>query len=108
MSSLNRTLAPRSIAVVGGAPAARVVEQCKKLGFKLPEPGHYAVGHVFLPRDAAGRKLCEEIIERVTKEEGQTFLGWRDVPVNTACLGESVKPTEPTHRQISPYGYQSR
>ena len=22
------------------------------------------------------------------------------MPVNTACLGESVKPTEPTHRQI--------
>ena len=75
-------------------------EECTALGFTLPKPGDYAVGHVFLPRDAAGRKLCEEIIERVTKEEGQTFLGWRDVPVNSACLGESVKPTEPTHRQI--------
>ena len=25
-----------------------------KLGVDLPEPGHYAVGHIFLPRDAAG------------------------------------------------------
>ena len=33
MSLLNRTLAPRTIAVIGGAPAARVVEQCKKLGY---------------------------------------------------------------------------
>lgn len=33
MSTLSRTLAPRSIAVIGGAPAMRVVEQCKKLGY---------------------------------------------------------------------------
>ena len=33
MSTLTRTLAPRSIAVLGGAPAMRVVEQCQKLGF---------------------------------------------------------------------------
>ena len=75
-------------------------EECQKLGFTLPEPGHYAAGHVFLPRDPEGRKLCETIIEKVVAEEGQTFIGWRDVPVHTACLGESVKPTEPVHRQI--------
>ena len=75
-------------------------EECETLGFTLPEPGHYAVGYVFLPRDPAGRTLCETIIEKVVAEEGQTFLGWRDVPVHTACLGESVKPTEPLHRQI--------
>lgn len=33
MSLLARALSPRSIAVIGGAPAARVVEQCRKLGF---------------------------------------------------------------------------
>ncbi len=75
-------------------------EECGKLGFKLPEPGLYAAGHVFLPRNAAGRKLCETIIEKVVTDEGQVFLGWRDVPVDSSCLGESVKPTEPVHRQI--------
>ncbi|MFZ9629389.1 MAG: CoA-binding protein [Ilumatobacteraceae bacterium] len=34
--SLSRLLAPRSIAVVGGAPAERVVAQCLKLGFEGP------------------------------------------------------------------------
>ncbi len=58
-------------------------EECAKLGFALPAPEHYAVGHVFLPRDGEGRKLCEAIIERVVVEEGQTFLGWRDVPVDS-------------------------
>lgn len=33
---LHRLLAPRSIAVVGGAPAERVVHQCLKLGFDGP------------------------------------------------------------------------
>jgi acyl-CoA synthetase (NDP forming) len=33
---LDRLLAPRSIAVVGGAPAERVVAQCLKLGFPGP------------------------------------------------------------------------
>ncbi len=33
MSQLHRLLSPRSLAVVGGAPAERVVRQCQKLGF---------------------------------------------------------------------------
>lgn len=36
MPDLHRLLAPRSIAVVGGAPAERVVAQCLKLGFDGP------------------------------------------------------------------------
>ena len=36
MTDLRRLLAPRSIAIVGGAPAERVVRQCLKLGFDGP------------------------------------------------------------------------
>ena len=36
MADLRRLLAPRSVAVVGGAPAERVVRQCLKLGFEGP------------------------------------------------------------------------
>ena len=36
MADLRRLLSPRSIAVVGGAPAERVVAQCLKLGFDGP------------------------------------------------------------------------
>jgi glutamate synthase (NADPH/NADH) large chain len=75
-------------------------EETAKLGFTLPAPGEYAVGHVFLPRDPEGRKMCEEIIARVVAEEGQVLLGMREVPVDNSGLGESVKPTEPFHRQI--------
>ena len=75
-------------------------EECSALGIALPDAGGYAVGHLFLPRDPDGRKLCEAIVEKVVADEGQTFLGWRDVPVNSSGLGESVKPTEPAQRQI--------
>ncbi len=36
MPDLSRLLAPRSVAVVGGAPAERVVRQCLQLGFDGP------------------------------------------------------------------------
>src|SRR3712207_5848607 len=28
-------------------------EECASLGIELPEPGHYGVGHLFMPRDKA-------------------------------------------------------
>ncbi|MDE1173293.1 MAG: glutamate synthase large subunit [Parvibaculaceae bacterium] len=81
-------------------PHAFFSKEAEKLGFTLPEPGHYGVGHIFLPRDAAERARIVELVERVTKEENQIFLGWRDVPVDNSDLGYSVLPTEPFHRHV--------
>ncbi len=81
-------------------PHGFFAEAAREQGFALPQEGDYAVGALFLPRDPEGRRLIEEIVERVVAEEGQIFLGWRDVPVDRSCLGESVKPTEPVSRQI--------
>ncbi|MDZ4368039.1 MAG: glutamate synthase large subunit [Afipia sp.] len=81
-------------------PDAFFRREAKKLGFELPAEGHYAVGHMFLPRDDSERaKICA-LTEKVIAEEGQVFLGWRDVPVDNSDLGYSVKPTEPFHRHI--------
>ena len=81
-------------------PHRFLVEECGKLGIKLPAPGDYAVGHIFLPRDPEGARIVTGIVEQVVGQEGQVFLGWRDVPVDNSDLGESVKPTEPPHRQL--------
>ncbi len=75
------------------------LEECAKLGFTLPEPGQYAVGHFFLPRVAGAAALCREVIEKTIADEGQVLLGFREPPVNNSDLGESVKPTEPLHLQ---------
>ena len=55
---------------------------------------------VFLPQEPASRLACEYEIERAIKDEGQVLLGWRDVPVDNAGLGESVKEVEPVIRQV--------
>ena len=75
-------------------------EDCARLGFALPELGQYAVGQIFMPQDDAARRHFEGIIEQTILGEGHELLGWRDVPVDNSCLPQSVKDTEPHHRQI--------
>ncbi len=53
----------------------------------VAEPGHYAVGQYFLPKDPEARAQIEAIIEQTIMAEGQTVLGWRDVPVDNSDLG---------------------
>jgi glutamate synthase (NADPH/NADH) large chain len=68
--------------------------------FALPTAGDYGVGMLFLPKDAAERQALEATVNKVVESEGQVVLGWRDVPVDSSDLGESVKPTEPAIRQV--------
>ena len=75
-------------------------EVCAPLKIKLPEPGHYAVGNMFMPRNRAQRIYCESVVARVVEAEGLKLLGWRDVPADNSCLSASVIETEPTHRQV--------
>ena len=70
------------------------------LRISLPEPGHYAVGHMFMPGNLAQRIYCQSVVERVVEAEGLQLLGWRDVPTDNSCLGQCVIETEPHHRQV--------
>ncbi|MFA7268061.1 MAG: glutamate synthase-related protein [Sterolibacterium sp.] len=69
-------------------------------GITLPPAGEYGIGMVFLPRESASRMACQEEIERAIRAEGQVLLGWRDVPVNSSVLGDSIKEFEPVIRQV--------
>ena len=75
-------------------------EECAALGIALPAAGDYAIGHFFLPRDAEARAAIRALTERIVDEEGQTVLGWREVPVDNSDLSYSVRPTEPAHLQL--------
>ena len=68
--------------------------------FELPEAGDYAVSNVFLPRKENQRAYCVDIFEAEIKKQGLHILGWRDVPVNSAVLGEIAKTTEPFVKQV--------
>ena len=69
-------------------------------GIALPPVGEYGVGMLFLPRDETLRRRCEQIIEKTIAAEGQKFLGWRDVPVDSSVLGKVVRAEEPVIRQV--------
>jgi glutamate synthase (ferredoxin) len=81
-------------------PHAFLLEEVKKLGIVLPEPGKYGVGMVCLPQDAVARRKCEELLEAAVSRTGQSLLGWRDVPTNNSEIGNTAKVVEPVFRQI--------
>jgi glutamate synthase domain-containing protein 1 len=74
--------------------------ECAKLGFTLPEPGHYGVGLVFLPVEKPERLQCEGILERIAVEEGLTVLGWRDTPIDGSAIGRVARNSQPYIEQI--------
>src|SRR4029079_1751436 len=75
-------------------------KQAATLGFALPAPGHYAVGALFMPHAEASRHEVLDHYAAIVAQEGMRVLGWRDVPTDNSTLGESVKPTEPVHKQV--------
>ncbi len=77
-------------------------EEMAASGVALPEPGHYSVGHLFMPQDDELRLHIEEIIADVIEAEGQKLLGFRDVPVDNSSLSKApdIVATEPWHRQV--------
>ncbi|MEM7696569.1 MAG: glutamate synthase large subunit [Pseudomonadota bacterium] len=68
-------------------------EEAGRLGFALPEKGHYAVGMVFIPKDKV--ESYRATVEEVCAAEGQPFLGWRRVPVTQSAIPASVQASEP-------------
>ncbi|MFC1620883.1 glutamate synthase large subunit [Candidatus Omnitrophota bacterium] len=76
------------------------IKVARERKIELPSLGSYGTGLIFLPRDDKEREFCRETFERVIKEHGQIFLGWRDVPVNDADLGKTAKDAKPVFAQI--------
>ncbi|MCP5288067.1 MAG: glutamate synthase subunit alpha [Burkholderiaceae bacterium] len=70
-------------------------------GVRLPPPGEYGVGMVFLPKEHASRLACMQALERAVHAEGQVLLGWRDVPVDRDMpMSPAVRAKEPVIAQI--------
>jgi glutamate synthase (ferredoxin) len=80
-------------------PHAFLVRAARAAGIALPDRGAYAAGVFFLPRHAASRAACEEIVGQVCAEEGVPLLGWRDVPTQNGLLGPTAQASQPVIRQ---------
>ncbi|MEC5424056.1 glutamate synthase large subunit [Virgibacillus sp. C22-A2] len=75
-------------------------KQCAKENIQLPREGEYGVGMVFLSQDHQTRLTSKRIFETIIEEEGQTFLGWRPVPINDSFIGKVAAVSKPVIRQV--------
>ena len=81
-------------------PHAFLSRECAVLGFDLPPEGQYGVGMVFAHRYDSFRQKQITAFERIVREEGQTILGWREVPVDDSCIGEEAASVRPRIIQV--------
>ncbi len=66
----------------------------------LPPAGRYGVATCFLPRDEARRAAVEQLLADTARDEGQSVVGWRDVPVDHRHVGEAAGQSAPVIRQL--------
>ncbi len=66
-------------------------------GVELADSQMLGVGMLFLP---AGETSAEALLERCLQSQDVHVLCWRDVPIDTECLGEIALSTMPTVRQV--------
>jgi glutamate synthase domain-containing protein 2/glutamate synthase domain-containing protein 1/glutamate synthase domain-containing protein 3 len=81
-------------------PHAFFEREAAALGFTLPPAGEYGVGMVFMPVERQERLVTEGILERIVREEGLLFLGWRDTPIDINAIGRVARASQPYIQQI--------
>lgn len=81
-------------------PDSFLRNKCTELEFDLPKLGHYGVGLVFLPPISEDRYFIENMFEHIVNEEGQEFIGLRDVPHNENAIGKVARSVMPVFKQI--------
>jgi glutamate synthase domain-containing protein 1 len=70
-------------------------------GVDLPSQGEYAVANVFFsPKNEDAMSQNKARIERLAKERGMRFIGWRPVPVDNSMLGRDPLESEPITEQL--------
>lgn len=74
----------------------------QELGADLPSAGQYAVGNIFLPQLDEEREKCRQVIQQIIAEENQTFVGWREVPIDAkgADVGPAALMAQPRIEQL--------
>ena len=78
-------------------------------GWRLAK--NYAVGMLFLSRDAEQACDAQRIVEEELQNETLSIVGWREVPVNQEVLGEIALSSMPRIEQIfinAPAGWRPR
>ncbi len=75
-------------------------KKCRSVEIHLPAEGDYGAGLIFLPTAPEDRHKLESWFEHIARDEGQKFLGWRDVPFNNSNIGYVAKTAQPIFKQL--------
>jgi glutamate synthase domain-containing protein 2/glutamate synthase domain-containing protein 1/glutamate synthase domain-containing protein 3 len=89
----------------GTGDGAGILVQIPHLFFQhefpsLPELGHYGVGMIFFPQEERDRIHWEKTLEALIEQEGQSVIGWRDVPTDHSILTKIAYESAPVIRQV--------
>lgn len=85
-----------------GMPDSFMRTKAKELfGVTLPKQGDYAVANVFFaPGNEEAMADNKTRLERLAKERGMHFIGWRPVPIDNSMLGRDPLDSEPITEQL--------
>ena len=61
----------------------------------LPEPGEYAVGSIFMPKDTDATAHLQSLVEDVLADHGLDVFAWREVATDNSELGKTAVDSEP-------------
>ena len=78
-----------------------------KCGIKVPEPGRYGTGIIFLPDDDSKAEECMSSFRDECGCSGLSIIGERDVPVDHSVPGPLALRTEPRIVQVFISSYDS-
>jgi len=81
-------------------PHSFMKKVCLSEDIKLPEKGDYGIGMLFLSPDLETRQNSIEKLKNIINEEEQEFIGIREVPTYSKCIGKSAKEAMPRIVQV--------
>jgi len=67
---------------------------------RVPGPGYYATGILFMDTDTEKAKECMLEMERIAIECSLEVMIWRDVPCDDSCIGNWAKSLQPNIKQL--------
>lgn len=73
---------------------------CINENINLPQEGNYGIGMLFLSPDKETRQKSINKLIKIIEDEGQKYLGIREVPTYSNCIGKSAKKAMPHIIQI--------
>ncbi|MCW5851148.1 MAG: glutamate synthase subunit alpha, partial [Anaerolineae bacterium] len=81
-------------------PRRLIAREAARLGWR-GDPADLAVAMLFLPRRKwADQGRCRDIVEATLARHELPFIGWRQVPVNVAALGQRAADARPDIQQV--------